>query len=357
MAEHRRALADMETAKGAELGELRSQLSQAIGDQRRLAAHADEQKRELDRLRAEHDTALTDVENRNRDVLVELHSKLADAATEHTRLLSERGAEHDRERKRIVAEHRLALAEGLQASKKAVAELHSQLSAAGAEHHRLTALLEDGDRQRERMAAEHQRAIADLQASHRETVAECERLLTEIKQALLVRDASRRLETDPRLVDGKHEGPLTKADGERFASLQNGLTLAFSRLHAVLRDGVAPKEPSDAEHERREDADLVHEPFDDADDAFVHQLLGARATPLPENRPDPKAVAPAQAVSVTQAVTAAEQPGDAVFDAQDAAFARGLMDTHHAPQEPVAQADAAQPQELPRSQPADPDNS
>ena len=352
VAAHGRALADLETARGAELAELRSQLSQAFTDQHGLATRAAEQQLELDRLRAERDAALSDVENRNRDLLAQLRSELAHTATEHTRILAERAAEQERERDRMIAEHCAAIA-NLQASKEAgAAELRSQLSAARAEHHRLTALLEDGDRERERMTAEHRRAIADLEASQRETVAECERVLTEIKQALLVRDASRRLDADRRLVDGIDEGPLTKADGERFASLQHGLTAAFSRVNAVLKGGSAPKE------KRLEDADLVHEPFDDADDAFVHQLLeGVGATRRPAKLADAKPAAPAQAVPGIQAVTAGDDSAEAVFDAQDAAFARGLMNTHRAPQESVDQPDAEPLQELPSAQPAAPTDS
>jgi PAS domain-containing protein len=248
IAEHRRALADMETGKREALAELRSQLSQAFDDQRRLAARADEQELELDRLRAEHYAALTDVQTRNRDVLAELRSELAQTAAEHTRILAERAEEHERERNRLSAENSLAIAD-LQAKKKAAAaELRSQLSAAVAEHHSLTALLEDGDRERERMAAEHRRTIADLQASKHETVAECERVLTEVQQALLMRDASRCVEIERRLVDGINAGPLTKGDRERLASLQRGLTLAFSRMHAVLKDRAASKEPFEVEH-------------------------------------------------------------------------------------------------------------
>ena len=146
------------------------------------------------------------------------------------------------------AEHNLAIAD-LQASKgEALAELRSQLSQAAAEHDRLTALLEEHDRGRERMSAEHHRALADLQASKREAVAECERVLTEVQQALLVRDGPR-LEIERRLIDGINEGGRRKADGERLASLQRGLSLAFSQMKAVLKDGEALNEPLEAEHD------------------------------------------------------------------------------------------------------------
>ena len=355
IAEHRRVLADMETGKGEALAELRSQLSQAFADQRRLATRADDQELELDRLRAEHYAALTDVETRNRAVLADLRSELAQSAADYTRTLAARAEEHERDRARMSVEHSRAVAD-LQAGKEAAAaELRSQLAAAMAEHHRLRTVLEDGERERERMAAEHRRTIADLQATQQETVAESERLLLEVQQALLVRDASRRVEIERRLVDGIDEGPLTKADGERLASLQRGFTLAFSRMHAILKDGPAAKEPSDPEHE---DADLLHEPFDDADDAFVQRLLEVtHATPRSENLPAPETVAVVQTVSETQAVTAADQSADAVFDAQDAAFARRLMSTHHAPRESVEKADAEPAEELPQAPPAPQDSS
>jgi hypothetical protein len=183
----------------------------------------------------------------------------------------------------------------------------------------------------------------------------------DVQQSLLVRDASRRVEIERRLVDGIDERPVTKADGERLASLQRGFTLAFSRVHAILTDGPAAKPPSQPE---REDADLLHEPFDllrepfdDADDAFVHQLLeGTSAAPLPANLSDPKTAAAVQAVSATQALTADDESSDAVFDAQDAAFARSLMSTDGAPRESADEADAESPQELPKTQPAGDDS-
>ena len=148
----------------------------------------------------------------------------------------------------MTAEHNLAIAD-LQASKgEALAELRSQLSQAAAEHDRLTARLEEHDRGRERMAAEYRRALADLQVSKREAVAECERVLTEVQQALLVRDGPR-FDIERRLIDGIDEGVREKADGERVASLQRGLTLAFSEMQAVLKDGEALNEPLEAEHD------------------------------------------------------------------------------------------------------------
>lgn len=147
-------------------------------------------------------------------------------------------------------------------------------------------------------------------------------------QALLVRDTSRRLEIERRLIDGIDEGPQMKVGGQRLAALQSGLTLAFSQMQAVFKDGLAPKQPLEAEHERAEDADLLHEPFDDADDAFVHQLLEViHANRVPETRADPKTAEPAQAVSGMLSLKPDDQPADDIFDAKDATFARRLMDT------------------------------
>ena len=320
-AEHHRALADVETSKREALDELpSSQLSQAVVDQRRLASHADEQELELNRLRAEHQAALTDTETRYRDALAEWRRELAQTA--------ERAEQHEHERDRISAEHALAIADLQAGNEAAAAELRSKLSDAVAEHHRLTALLEEHDRERERLAAEHRRAIADLQASKQETVAECERVLTEVHQALLVRDTSRHLEIERRLIDGIDEGPQMKVDGDRLVALQRGLTQAFSQMQVVFKDEPAPKQPLEAEPERAEDADLLHEPFDDADDAFIQQLLeGTHANRVPETHPDPKAGGPAHAVSGMPALKTDDQPADDMFDANDATFARRLMDT------------------------------
>ena len=343
VAEHYRALDDMETGKREALAELRSQLSQSFADQRRLASRADEQELELDRLRAEHHAALADAETRNRVALAELRSELEQAAAEPSRMLAARTEEHERERERLSGEHTLAIAD-LKASKEAaLAELRCQLSEAVAEHHRLTALLEEHERERERIAAEHRRAIAELQASKQEAVAECERVLTEVQQALLVKDASRRLEVERRLIEGIDEAPQTKIDGERLASVQNGLTQAFSRMQAVFEDG-APVKPLAAEPEAIEPVDPLHEPFDDADDAFVNDLLqGIRA--LPEKRADPTAV-PAKAVSATQTATTSDPAADDVFDDLDATFVRELMNTPAPARKPADQTDADPLQDL-----------
>ena len=318
IAEHHRALAEMENGKREALGGLRSQLSQAFVDQRRLASHADEQELELNRVRAEHEAALAGAEARHRDALAELRRELIQTA--------ERAQQHERDR--LSAEQALAIADLQASTEAAAAELRSKLSDAVAEQHRLTALLAEHDRERERLTAEHRRTIADLQASKQEAVAECERVLTEVQQALLVRDTSRRLEIERRLIDGLDEGPQMKVDGQRLAALQSRMTLAFTQMQAVIKDGPAAKQPLEAKHEPAEDVDLLHEPFDDADDAFVHQLLeGIQANRVPETQTNSKTTAPAKAVSAKLAPETADEPADDIFDAKDATFARRLMDT------------------------------
>jgi hypothetical protein len=401
IADHHRALADVETSKREALGELRSQLSQAFADQRRLAARVDEQELERDRMRAEHYRALADLETRKRDALAELRSQLSQTAAERSRILAAAAGEHERERDRMSAEHNLAIAD-VQASKgDALAELRSQLSQAAAEHSRLTALLEEQDRGRERMGEEHRRAIADLQVSKREAVAGCERVLTEVQQALLVRDGFR-LEIERRLIDGIVEGARKKADGERLASLQGGLTRTFSEIQAVLEDGKALNQPFEAEHDELErptietidkaaadkaaaeaadyerlsdeqvglrravadtqtvmiDVDPLPELFDDADDAFVRHLLEEmREPPLPQSFTDPTAGS-ARAASERQTVTAGDEPAHDVFDAQDVTFVDDLMKrTPGSTRESEDQAGAEPLEELPETRPSPPEDS
>jgi len=173
--------------------------------------------------------------------------------------------------------------------------------------------------------------------------------MTEVQQALLVRDASRRLEVERRLVDGIVESPQMEVDGQRLAFLQKGLTQAVSRMHSVLTDQPAPEKPIEAEP----DADLLHEPFDDADDAFVHQLLGdVGGTRRAEAHTDPEPAAPAQAASALPAVTTGDASADAVFDSHDAAFATRLMSTHRAPEESDDAAEAQPPRDAAKAHPS-----
>ena len=236
------------------------------------------------------------------------------------------------------------------------------------------------------MGAEHRRAIADLQVSKREAVAECERVLTEVQQALLARDRS--LEIERRLIDGIDEGARKKADGERLAALQGGLTLAFSKIQAVLKDGEGLNKPVEAEHNELERptietidkpvveaadngrlgdeqvagtqtvADPLSELFDDADDAFVRHLLEeSREPPLPGSHTDPT-VGSAQPVSDMQTVTADDQPEHDVFDPQDDAFVVRLMNGTAGPTpESGDQTDTQPLRELPEIPPSPPEDS
>jgi hypothetical protein len=353
IAEHQRALSDLDARKREALAELRSQLSQVFADQRRLAARADEQELERDRMSADHYLALADLETRKRDALAELRSQLSQTVAEN-RLLAARAEEHERERERMRAEHHQVTA-ALEASKRqALTELRSQLSQAAAEDSRLTALFEEHDRQR------------------REAVAECERVLIEVQQALLVRDGFH-VEIERRLVDGIDEGTQKKAAGERLAGLQGGLNLALSEMQAVLADGQAVKKPVEAEHDGLErsstetidapvgqpvtqlaaaevadrkrpaevpvgltpvvpetqpvmtDVEPLHELFDDEDDTFVRHLFeGIREPALREDLTD-SSVGSAQAVSEMQTVTTGDEPLHDVFDAEDDTFVRRLM--------------------------------
>jgi len=341
IAEHHRVLAGMESGTRDALAELRTQLSQALTEQRRLASHAGDQELELKRLRAAHQATLTDLETRHRGALTALRAELIEAA--------QRAEHHERERNRMSGEHNRALADLLSANDAAAAELRSKLSEALAEQQRLTTLLEQHDVERERLAAEHRRTIADLQTSKQNAVAECERVLTEVQQALLVRDASRRLEVERRLVDGIDEAPQIKIDGQRLATLQRGLTTAFSQVQAVLKGEPAPTQPFAAEQPAPErpaiqtidkampattddpllaDADLSSEPFDDLDDAFVQQLLeGVRATRAPGTSTDAESVLATRAASGMSTATTDDQTADDLFDTHDDTFVRRLMET------------------------------
>jgi len=367
VADHQGALAEMETGKRDALAELRSQLSQAFANERRLAARVDEQDLERDRMRAEHYRVLADLETRKRDALTGLRAQVSQTAAEHSGILAALAETHETERARMNNDHYRAIAD-LQASKgEALAELRSQLSQSSAEHGRLTALLEEYDRERERIGAEHRRAIADLQVSKREAMAECERVLTEVQQALLVRDGSR-LEIERRLVDAIDEGPPKKADGEIIASLQGGLTLAVSEMQAVFKDEEALERPTGETIDKATavsetqtvltDVDPLPELFDGADDAFVRHLLeGMREPPLPEDPADAR-VGSAQAVSERLTVTAGDQPAHDMFDAQDDAFAVHLMEGSPVQaREPTDETNAQPPHELPEKEPPAPEDS
>jgi len=192
--------------------------------------------------------------------------------------------------------------------------------------------------------------------------------LTEVQQALLVRDGSR-LEIERRLADAIDEGPPKKAEGEILASLQGGLTLAVSGMQAVFKDEEAlarpPGETIDkaaAEAAKAQtvltDVDPLPDLFDDADDTFVRHLLeGMREPPLPEDPADAR-VGSAQAVSERLTVTAGDQPAHDMFDAQDDAFAVHLMEGSPVQaREPTDETNAQPPHELPEKEPPAPEDS
>jgi len=246
-AEHQQAIADLETSKREALAELRSQLSQTLGERTRLAAQAEEEhERERDRMTAEHQRAIADLETSKREALAKLRSQLAQTVGERTRLAA-RVEEHERERELMAIEQDGAIAEMETSKREALAELRSQLSqTSSAEQGRLTARIEELERERDRMSAEHRRAIADLETSKGEALNECERLLTEIQQALLIRDGSG-AELQRRLIKGIDEAARQKAHRERLEGLQEELKEAVSQMQAVLASDAPLQERPAAE--------------------------------------------------------------------------------------------------------------
>ena len=169
------ARAGEEAALGREqsrqaLADLRSELVQALAEQSRMAAHAEEQKREQDLMRAEHHRALVDLETSKDVALAELRSQLAQTSAEQGRLAA-RVEEFERELDLIRAEHHEALAD-LEAGKGVVAELRRQLSQASAEQSRMAARAEEQKREQDLMRAEHHRALVDLETSKDVALAE-----------------------------------------------------------------------------------------------------------------------------------------------------------------------------------------
>ena len=245
-AEHHRALADLETSKREALATLRSQLSRVLAEQGCLTAQADEaHELERDRMSAEHQRGIADLESSKRDALAYLRSQLSQTAAEERRLAA-RAEELERERDRMSIDHERAIADLETRRRDALAELRSQLSqTSSAEKSRLAERIEELERERDRMSAEHRRAIADLQTSKGEALAECERLLTEIHQALLFRDGLAGVER--RLIDTIDETEREKVGRERLAELQGGLTLAISEMQTVLAHDDALQERLEAD--------------------------------------------------------------------------------------------------------------
>jgi hypothetical protein len=245
-ADYHRVLADLETSKREALATLRSQVSQVLAEQGRLTAQAyEDHELERDRMSAEHQRSIADLETSKRDALAYLHSQVSQTAAEERRLAA-RAEELERERDRVSIDHQRAIADLETRRRDALAELRSQLSqTSSAEKSRLAERIEELERERDRMSAEHRGAIADLQASKAEALAECERLLTEIHQSLLFRDGLAGVER--RLIDAIDETQQEKVDGERLAELQGGLTLAISKMQTVLAHGDALQEPLEAD--------------------------------------------------------------------------------------------------------------
>ena len=239
------ARADLETSKREALATLHSQLSQALAEQGRLTAQADEDHElERHRMSAEHQRGIADLENSKRDALAYLHSQLSQTAAEERRLAA-RAEELERERDRMSIDHERAIADLETRRRDALAELRSQLwQTSSAEKSRLAERIEELERERDRMSAEHRRAIADLQTSKAEALAEAEGLLTEIHQALF-RDGLAGVER--RLIDTIDDTERETADLERLAELQGGLTQAISEMQTVLAPDDALQEPFEAD--------------------------------------------------------------------------------------------------------------
>jgi hypothetical protein len=290
--EHEQAIADLETRKREALAHLRSQLTQALTERTRLAARAEEEhERELDRIMAEHQQAVAALEASKREALADLRSKLAQVLAEHARLAARSEEEHESERERITAEQQRAIAD-LEASKReivtklraqlwetssearrlaarveehererelaameqdraiaamesskreALAELRTRLSqASSAEQGRLTARITELEQERDGMMAEHRQHIADMQANKAEALGECERLLTEIQHAFVMRDGFG-AEIQHRMVDKIDTATQQEARQDRLERLQAELTAAVSDMQAVLA-GDGPQE-------------------------------------------------------------------------------------------------------------------
>ena len=233
-AEYHSALADLETSKREALAAVRSQLSQALVEQGREAARAEEgHELEKARMIAEHQRGIADLETSKRDALAYLRSQISQAAAEERRLAA-RAEELERERDRVSIDHERAIADLETRKRDALAELRLQLShTSSAEKGRLAERIEELERERDRMSDEHRRAIADLQASKSEALADAEQLLTEIHQALLFRDGVAGV-VEQRLIDTIDETERENVERGRFAELQGGLTLAISDMQTVL---------------------------------------------------------------------------------------------------------------------------
>jgi hypothetical protein len=160
----------------------------------------------------------------------------------------------------------------------------------------------------------------------REAVAECERLLLEVQQSLLVRNSVDVVER--RLADAIDEGARTKAEGERLAHLQGGLTQPISEMKAVLADEEVQREPSRVEHDESErPSTWTAETIDDA----AATLAEAEPARLADAQTGPTLPADVQVqvtptVAETPTETSAPALPNGLFDAEDDSFVRHIVE-------------------------------
>ena len=297
-AEHRAAVATLEQAL-AMAGEERDEARQTLSELRpRLAQALADHKVQREQMAAEHRAAVGAIEqtlatvhgerDEARQALSELRSQLAQAE-----------AGHEVERGQMAAEHRAAvgaLEQSLAAAgeerdqiRQAMSKARSQLSQALAEQTRLSAIVEEQERERDRVTAEHHQTVADLETSKSEALAECERVLTEIREALLARHDSV-VEVERRLAETMDEAAREKAAGDQIVSLQTELGMVVSQLRLQTlpveedqpQEGVSGDRAADgARAERTPDVDILEE--DGALKALVDQhaeLLQWRETAI-----------------------------------------------------------------------------
>ena len=160
------------------LAELGAQLSHALGEQSRLSGLIEERERERDRLDAEHRAAVDSLE------------QSLGRAREETALAIEQ-------------------------RRQALAEMGTQLSHALGEQSRLSGLVEEHERERDRIAAGHRRAVADLEASNGEALAECERVLTGEHEQIRQQSERQRFE----IADLKKRHAEAVAEQQRLSDL------------------------------------------------------------------------------------------------------------------------------------------
>ena len=164
----------------------------------------------------------------NGQALADLELRLQAATAEQARLLA-LAAEHEAQRQQLDAEHRAIVENREQALSRAreeralgIAQAHRELSELGlrlthalGEQDRLSGLIEERERERDRIDAEHRRALADLEASNGEALAECERVLTEEHEQVRQQNERQRFE----LADLKKRHAEAVAERQRLSDL------------------------------------------------------------------------------------------------------------------------------------------